>query len=132
MSEFELHVTPSEAPNGPVCFYGLVVERGDLRVESDLRAMDLMELRGSCERPVADASNTESPVIVESHAGQARLLVAGSGMNASMPLDADQRLRLRDLCEQGLSMNRDLRERTGPEDRGSRGMSVSRGRGRGL
>lgn len=131
MSEFELRVTPSETFNGPVCFYGLVVEREGLRVESDLRVMDLMELRGSCERPVVDVSGVESPVVVESRDGQSRLLVAGSGVSASMPLDVEQRLRLRDLCEQGLSVNRDLSVRTvGAQGRGAELRPVRKGRAR--
>lgn len=132
MSEFELRVRPSESPNGSVCFYGLAVEREGLRVEADLRAMDLDELRRSCERPMSDVVDAESPVVVESRGGETRLVVKGAEARASMPVDADQRHRLRDLCEQGLSVNRDLDARGRSMDHGRRSDAGARRKGRGL
>ena len=52
MSEFELRVTPSSGPNGLAWFYNLAVERGGLRVESSLRAMDLDALYRTFDRPL--------------------------------------------------------------------------------
>lgn len=107
MSEFELRVTPSVSPNGSVWFYDLAVERDGLRVESSLRAMDLDALYRSCERPVQQAGPAGVPMIVESSDRQgARLVMASGDVRVSLPVDAGQRRRLRDLCEQGLSMDR--------------------------
>lgn len=130
MSEFELRVRPSESPNGSVCFYGLAVERGGLRVESSLRAMDLEALRRSCDRPVADAVAVESRVVVESRGGVTRLVMTGTGPRASMLVDADQRQRLRDLCEQGLKVNRDLAARGRSVDHGQQSDAGARRKGR--
>lgn len=107
MSEFELRVTPSVSPNGSVWFYDLAVERDGLRVESSLRAMDLDALYRSCDRPVQQAGPAGVPMIVESSDRQgARLVMASGDVRVSLPVDAGQRRRLRDLCEQGLSMDR--------------------------
>lgn len=107
MSEFELRVTPSVSPNGSVWFYDLAVERDGLRVESSLRAMDLDALYRSCDRPVQQAGPAGVPMIVESSDRQgARLVMAAGDVRVSLPVDAGQRRRLRDLCEQGLSMDR--------------------------
>ena len=69
MSEFELRVTPSVSPNGPVWFYDLAVERDGLRVESSLRAMDLEALYRSCDRPVQQAGPAGVPLVVQSRNG---------------------------------------------------------------
>lgn len=106
MSEFELRVTPSVSPNGSVWFYDLAVERDGLRVESSLRAMDLDALYRSCERPVQQAGQAGVPMVVGSRNGEARLVMAAGDVRVSLPVDAGQRRRLRDLCEQGLSMDR--------------------------
>lgn len=106
MSEFELRVTPSVSPNGSVWFYDLAVERDGLRVESSLRAMDLDVLYRSCERPVQQAGQAGVPMVVGSRNGEARLVMAAGDVRVSLPVDAGQRRRLRDLCEQGLSMDR--------------------------
>lgn len=106
MSEFELRVTPSSGPNGSVWFYDLAVERDGLRVESSLRAMDLEALYRSCERPVQQAGPAGVPMVVGSRNGEARLVMAAGDVRVSLPVDAGQRRRLRDLCEQGLSMDR--------------------------
>lgn len=106
MSEFELRVTPSVSPNGSVWFYDLAVERDGLRVESSLRAMDLDALYRSCERPVQQAGQAGVPMVVGSRDGEARLVMAAGDVRVSLPVDAGQRRRLRDLCEQGLSMDR--------------------------
>lgn len=106
MSEFELRVRPSGSPNDLVWFYALAVERGGLRVESSLRAMDLEALRRSCERPVGEAAPAGVPLVVASRdRREACLVMEASGVRVSLPVDADQRHRLRDLCEQGLSMD---------------------------
>ena len=106
MSEFELRVTPSSGPNGSVWFYDLAVERDGLRVESSLRAVDLDALYRSCERPVQQAGPAGVPMVVGSRNGEARLVMAAGDVRVSLPVDAGQRRRLRDLCEQGLSMDR--------------------------
>lgn len=106
MSEFELRVTPSVSPNGSVWFYDLAVERDGLHVESSLRAMDLDALYRSCERPVQQAGQAGVPMVVGSRNGEARLVMAAGDVRVSLPVDAGQRRRLRDLCEQGLSMDR--------------------------
>lgn len=106
MSEFELRVTPSVSPNGSVWFYDLAVERDGLRVESSLRAMDLDALYRSCERPVQQAGQAGVPMVVGSRNGEARLVMSAGDVRVSLPVDAGQRRRLRDLCEQGLSMDR--------------------------
>lgn len=106
MSEFELRVTPSVSPNGSVWFYDLAVERDGLRVESSLRAMDLDALYRSCERPVQQAGQAGVPMVVGSRNGEARLVMAAGDVRVSLPVDAGQRRRLHDLCEQGLSMDR--------------------------
>lgn len=107
MSEFELRVTPSSGPNGLAWFYDLAVEREGLRVESSLRAMDLDALYRSCDRPVQGMASSSVPLVVESSDRQgARLVMAAGDVRVSLPVDAGQRRRLRDLCEQGLSMNR--------------------------
>lgn len=106
MSEFELRVTPSSGPNGSAWFYDLAVEREGLRVESSLRAVDLDALYRSCERPVQQAGQAGVPMVVGSRNGEARLVMAAGDVRVSLPVDAGQRRRLRDLCEQGLSMDR--------------------------
>lgn len=106
MSEFELRVTPSSGPNGSAWFYDLAVEREGLRVESSLRAVDLDALYRSCERPVQQAGPAGVPMVVGSRNGEARLVMAAGDVRVSLPVDAGQRRRLRDLCEQGLSMDR--------------------------
>ena len=106
MSEFELRVTPSSGPNGSAWFYDLAVEREGLRVESSLRAVDLDALYRSCDRPVSEAAPAGAPMVVESRNGEARLEMVAGDVRVSLPVDAGQRRRLRDLCEQGLSMDR--------------------------
>lgn len=106
MSEFELRVTPSSGPNGSAWFYDLAVEREGLRVESSLRAVDLDALYRSCDRPVQQAGPAGVPMVVGSRNGEARLVMAAGDVRVSLPVDAGQRRRLRDLCEQGLSMDR--------------------------
>lgn len=106
MSEFELRVTPSSGPNGSVWFYDLAIEREGLRVESSLRAMDLDALRRSCEWPVEAADCDGTPVVVASDGRDVRLMLDTEGVRVSLPVDASQRRQLRDLCEQGLAMNR--------------------------
>lgn len=106
MSEFELRVTPSVSPNGSAWFYDLAVEREGLRVESSLRAVDLDALYRSCDRPVQQAGPAGVPMVVGSRNGETRLVMASGDVRVSLPVDAGQRRRLRDLCEQGLSMDR--------------------------
>lgn len=128
MSEFELRVTPSVSPNGSVWFYDLAVERDGLRVESSLRAMDLEALRRSCERPVSEAGPAGVPMVVESGEGMARLVMDTDNMRVSLPVDEGQRHRLRDLCEQGLSMDRGART-VSARERGAESRPVRKGRG---
>lgn len=129
MSEFELRVTPSSGPNGSVWFYDLAVERDGLRVESSLRAMDLEALYRSCDRPVQQAGPAGVPMVVASRNGEARLVMAAGDVRVSLPVDAGQRRRLRDLCEQGLSMDRAPQAVSSPE-RGADSCPVRKGRAR--
>lgn len=129
MSEFELRVTPSVSPNGSVWFYDLAVERDGLRVESSLRAMDLDALYRSCERPVQQAGQAGVPMVVGSRNGEARLVMAAGDVRVSLPVDAGQRRRLRDLCEQGLSMDR-APQAVSSRERGADSCPVRKGRAR--
>lgn len=130
MSEFELRVRPSESPNGSVWFYDLAVERGGLRVESSLRAMDLEALRRSCERPVGEAAPAGVPVVVASRdRREACLVMETGGVRVSLPVDDDQRHRLHDLCEQGLSMNR-APQAVSSREHGADARPVRKGRAR--
>lgn len=129
MSEFELRVTPSVSPNGSVWFYDLAVERDGLRVESSLRAMDLDALYRSCERPVQQAGQAGVPMVVGSRNGEARLVMAAGDVRVSLPVDAGQRRRLRDLCEQGLSMDR-APQSVSSHERGTDSCPVRKGRAR--
>lgn len=129
MSEFELRVTPSSGPNGSVWFYDLAVERDGLRVESSLRAMDLEALYRSCDRPVQQAGPAGVPMVVASRNGEARLVMAAGDVRVSLPVDAGQRRRLRDLCEQGLSMDR-APQSVSSHERGADSCPVRKGRAR--
>lgn len=129
MSEFELRVTPSSGPNGSVWFYDLAVERDGLRVESSLRAMDLEALYRSCDRPVQQAGPAGVPMVVASRNGEARLVMAAGDVRVSLPVDAGQRRRLRDLCEQGLSMDR-APQAVSSRERGADSCPVRKGRAR--
>ncbi len=130
MSEFELRVTPSSGPNGLAWFYDLAVEREGLRVESSLRAVDLDALYRSCDRPVQQAGPAGVPMIVESSDRQgARLVMASGDVRVSLPVDAGQRRRLRDLCEQGLSMDR-APQAVSSRERGAESRPVRKGRAR--
>ena len=127
--EFELRVTPSVSPNGSVWFYDLAVERDGLRVESSLRAMDLEALYRSCDRPVQQAGPAGVPMVVASRNGDARLVMAAGDVRVSLPVDAGQRRRLRDLCEQGLSMDR-APQSVSSHERGADSCPVRKGRAR--
>lgn len=127
--EFELRVTPSVSPNGSVWFYDLAVERDGLRVESSLRAMDLEALYRSCDRPVQQAGPAGVPMVVASRNGEARLVMAAGDVRVSLPVDAGQRRRLRDLCEQGLSMDR-APQSVSSHERGADSCPVRKGRAR--
>lgn len=130
MSEFELRVTPSSGPNGSVWFYDLAVEREGLRVESSLRAVDLDALYRSCDRPVQGMASSSVPLVVESSDRQgARLVMASDDVRVSLPVDAGQRRRLRDLCEQGLSMDR-APQAVSSRERGTDARPVRKGRAR--
>ncbi len=130
MSEFELRVTPSSGPNGLAWFYDLAVEREGLRVESSLRAMDLDALYRSCDRPVQGMASSSVPLVVESSDRQgARLVMAAGDVRVSLPVDAGQRRRLRDLCEQGLSMDR-APQAVSSRERGAESRPVRKGRAR--
>lgn len=130
MSEFELRVTPSSGPNGLAWFYDLAVEREGLRVESSLRAMDLDALYRSCDRPVQGMASSSVPLVVESSDRQgARLVMAAGDVRVSLPVDAGQRRRLRDLCEQGLSMDR-APQAVSSRERGADARPVRKGRAR--
>ncbi len=130
MSEFELRVTPSSGPNGLAWFYDLAVEREGLRVESSLRAMDLDALYRSCDRPVQGMASSSVPLVVESSDRQgARLVMAAGDVRVSLPVDAGQRRRLRDLCEQGLSMDR-APQSVSSHERGTDSCPVRKGRAR--
>ncbi len=130
MSEFELRVTPSSGPNGLAWFYDLAVEREGLRVESSLRAMDLDALYRSCDRPVQGMASSSVPLVVESSDRQgARLVMASGDVRVSLPVDAGQRRRLRDLCEQGLSMDR-APQAVSSRERGAESRPVRKGRAR--
>lgn len=127
MSEFELRVTPSSGPNGSVWFYDLAVERDGLRVESSLRAVDLDALYRSCDRPVSETEASGIPLVVESPDQQrARLVVDANNVRVSLPVDGDQRRRLRDLCEQGLSMDR-VSQSVSSRERGADARLVRKG-----
>lgn len=130
MSEFELRVTPSSGPNGSAWFYDLAVEREGLRVESSLRAVDLDALYRSCDRPVQGMASSSVPLVVESSDRQgARLVMAAGDVRVSLPVDAGQRRRLRDLCEQGLSMDR-APQAVSSRERGADSCPVRKGRAR--
>ncbi|THG24239.1 hypothetical protein E5991_08755 [Bifidobacterium pseudolongum] len=129
MSEFELRVTPSSGPNGLAWFYNLAVERGGLRVESSLRAMDLDALYRSCDRPVQGMASSSVPLVVGSRNGEARLEMVAGDVRVSLPVDAGQRRRLRDLCEQGLSMDR-APQAVSSRERGADARPVRKGRAR--
>ncbi len=130
MSEFELRVTPSSGPNGLAWFYDLAVEREGLRVESSVRAMDLDALYRSCDRPVQGMASSSVPLVVESSDRQgARLVMAAGDVRVSLPVDAGQRRRLRDLCEQGLSMDR-APQAVSSRERGAESRPVRKGRAR--
>lgn len=130
MSEFELRVTPSSGPNGSAWFYDLAVEREGLRVESSLRAVDLDALYRSCDRPVQGMASSSVPLVVESSDRQeARLVMASDDVRVSLPVDAGQRRRLRDLCEQGLSMDR-APQAVSSRERGTDARPVRKGRAR--
>ena len=129
MSEFELRVTPSSGPNGSAWFYDLAVEREGLRVESSLRAVDLDALYRSCDRPVSEAAPAGAPMVVESRNGEARLEMVAGDVRVSLPVDAGQRRRLRDLCELGLSMDR-APQSVSSHERGTDSCPVRKGRAR--
>ncbi len=130
MSEFELRVTPSSGPNGSAWFYDLAVEREGLRVESSLRAVDLDALYRSCDRPVQGMASSSVPLVVESSDRQgARLVMAAGDVRVSLPVDAGQRRRLRDMCEQGLSMDR-APQAVSSRERGADARPVRKGRAR--
>lgn len=130
MSEFELRVTPSSGPNGSAWFYDLAVEREGLRVESSLRAVDLDALYCSCDRPVQGMASSSVPLVVESSDRQgARLVMAAGDVRVSLPVDAGQRRRLRDMCEQGLSMDR-APQAVSSRERGADARPVRKGRAR--
>lgn len=129
MSEFELRVTPSSGPNGSAWFYDLAVEREGLRVESSLRAVDLDALYRSCDRPVSEAAPAGAPMVVESRNGEARLEMVAGDVRVSLPVDAGQCRRLRDLCEQGLSMDR-APQSVSSHERGTDSCPVRKGRAR--